>query len=268
MNIVFIDHDIDNYHANIFARLLAERADFRLAGVYASRRDNLEEWAQKHGVPAVGSIAELGPLADAVMVLAPSNPETHWELCQQAFALGKPVYVDKTFATGPADGRRIFAEADRLGIPIQSSSVLRYTEVQEYCKARQAPPRLVTTWAPGRDFVEYLIHPVEHVVSVLGFEYREVVCREVAGLRQIEITFSNGGVAVIYLCVNHKVRYFSVVSHADETTPVTISGGENLFRAGLEGILNFFRTPSFPVDRRETLAILEILDRIKTQYAT
>ncbi len=267
MNLVFIDHDIENYHANIFARLLAERADFRLAGVYATRKDNLAGWAEKHGVPAMDSIGELGSVADAVMVLAPSNPETHWDLCRQAFTLGKPVYVDKTFATSPTDGLRIFAEADRLSIPIQSSSVLRYTEVQEHCKTHAEPPRLINTWAPGRDFVEYLIHPVEHVVSVLGFEYREIVCREVAGFRQIEITFADGGVAVIHLCVNHRVRYFSVVSHADETTPVSISGGEGLFRAGLNGILDFFQNPGIAIDRRETLAILEILERIKTAYA-
>lgn len=104
------------------------------------------------------------------------------------------------------------------------------------------------------------------MVSILGFEYREITCREIAGFQQIEITFANGSLARIHMQMNRKVPYFSVVSHARETHPITVSG-ERLFRSGLEGILGFFRNPSTAIDRRETLAIMEILETVKAYFA-
>lgn len=105
------------------------------------------------------------------------------------------------------------------------------------------------------------------MVSVLGFDCREITCREVAGFRQIEITFANGSLARIHLHVKRKTPYFSVVPHAAETRSILVSG-ERLFRSGLEGILGFFRDPSTAVDRRETLAILEIMEKVKAQFAS
>lgn len=268
MNIVFIDHDIDNFHANKFADLLAEKPpDFRLTAVYANREDNLEEWARKHQVIVAHKIEELIPHADCVMVLAPSNPETHEDLCQKAFLLGKPTFVDKTFAPNVATGRRIFEAADAGKIPIQSSSILRYTEVQDYCRSKpNEEPRFMSTWATGGNFDEYLIHPVEHVVSVMGPEFRQVVCRTVAGFRQIEIMFSGERVATIHMHVNHDAPYFSVVSHLEETRPFTISR-DHLFRSGLDGILDFFRHPDHAIDHRETLAVLKILEDIHSGFS-
>jgi len=267
VNIVFIDHDIDNYHANQFASLLAkDHPEFRLTGVYANRKDNLEAWAQKHQVIVAQEIEDLAPLADCVMVLAPSHPETHEDLCQKAFVLGKPTYVDKTFAPDLFTGRHIFEAADHWRIPIQSSSVLRYTEVQEYCRSKpDQRPRFMATWATGGNFDEYLIHPVEHVVSIMGSEFKEVTCREVAGFRQIEITFSDERAASIHMHVGHDAPYFSVVSHAKETCPIAIDS-DQFFSAGMKGILNFFRHPGQAIDRRETIAILEILEKIRADF--
>lgn len=269
MNIAFIDHDIDNWHANTFARLLSEEhPELKLTAVYANRKDNLQSWAAERNVAVVDSIEALRPLADAIMVLAPSNPETHLELCREAFRLGKPTYVDKTFAPDAQTAKLIFDEADARGVSIQTSSVLRYTEVQEYCATKSNDPvRYIATWAGGGNFEEYLIHPVEHVISVLGPDYRDIRCREVAGFRKIEISFANGSEALINMHINHAVAFFSVISLASETQPIMIDGNK-IFASGLSGILNFFKNPSQAIDRRETMAIMEILEKIKTQYAS
>jgi len=268
-NLVFIDHDIDNFHANTFAALLAEGgSEFRLAGVFANRKDNLAAWAEKHGIPAVEKLEDIALMADGVMVLAPSNPETHLDLCQKAFSLKKPTYVDKTFAPNLATARRIFDEADHAGVPVQTSSVLRYTEVQEYCQCNpQRAPRFVSTWAAGGNFNEYIIHPIEHVVSLLGPELTGISSQEIGGFQRVDLGFSQGRAASIHMHVNHNTPFMSVVHNQEETRAIAINGG-NLFRSGLNGILQFFREPAKAIDRRETFVVMEILDWLGAQIST
>lgn len=264
MKIAFIDYDIDNFHANVFARLLKESdTSFHLSAVWAKRQDNIGPWAGERGVTAVERIEELRDLADVIMVLAPSNPEVHEELCEQAFALGKTTYVDKTFAPDVATARRIFECADRHQIAIQTSSILRYTEVQEACRAKpEAPVRHLSTWASGGNFDEYIIHPLEHVVSVMGAEIESVKSERMAGFQRITLGFSRDRAATIQMYVGHSTPFFSVVSNDVETRPITIDGSK-LFLRGLQGILDFFRDPATAIDRRETLAVLQTIETLK-----
>jgi predicted dehydrogenase len=264
-NIVFIDHDIDNYHANTFADLLAEGdSGFRLAGVFANRKDNLPAWAEKRGVPAFESVEAMASVADYVMVLAPSNPETHLELCRRAFSLGKPTYVDKTFAPDLATAKQIFCKADQQGVPIQTSSVLRYTEVQDYCRsAATRAPRSINMWASGGDFDEYVIHPIEQVVSLMGPEIHEIAVTEISGYRRIDLGFSGNRSASIHMHVNHNTPFLTVVTNDEETKAIEVNGGR-LFASGLNGILAFFRNPTDPIDRQETLAIMKVLEILRT----
>ena len=261
--IALIDHDIDNFHANKFTSLLAEHdLGFTVSGVWASRRDNLQAWAAARQVVAVDSVADLAPLADYVMVLAPSNPETHPDLCAKAFALGKTTYVDKTFATDGASAQALFALADRHGVAVQTSSVLRYTALQEHCRSRpEFPPVSIHAWASGDHFREYVIHPLEGVVSVMGPEIEAVEVNGIAGAKRIALRFSGGRQAWVHMHEKHQTPFFYVVSDAERTTPVPVDGG-TLFLNGLRGILDFFRAGKALVPREETLAILRVLDTL------
>lgn len=262
--IVFIDHDINNWHANTFARLLAENeTGFQLSGVYATRRDNLAAWAAEHGIPAVETIADLAPLADYVIVLAPSNPETHLDLCCEAFKLGKTTYVDKTFAPNAETARAIFALADKHGIAVQTSSVLRYTELQAHClRQPEHPVQSIVTWASGGNFNEYLIHPLESVISVMGPEIEAITAEEVAGFTKITLRFSRNRLATVHMHVGHATPFFSVVSDEKGTHPISIDGSR-IFHNGLMGILEFFEAGKALIPREETLAIMRALDALR-----
>ncbi|HWL52349.1 MAG TPA: hypothetical protein VNQ90_07935 [Chthoniobacteraceae bacterium] len=262
--IAFVDCDIDNFHANTFARLLAEEGEeFTLSAVWAQRRDNLAAWAAARQVTAVETIAELAPLADDVMVLAPSNPETHLALCTEAFALGKTTYVDKTFAPDRPTAQRIFEAADAHGVAVQTSSVLRYTELQAYCQSRpDRPPRAISSWANGGNFNEYVIHPVESVISVMGPEVEAVSSEEVAGMTRITLRFSGDRLATIAMYAGHRTPFFHVVSDAEATAPIAIDGSR-MFLNGLRATLDFFRAGKAQIPREETLAILGVLDAVR-----
>lgn len=263
--IAFIDHQIDNFHANTFARLLGEQADeFKLTAVYSTQQENLETWAAKNQVTPVASIAELADHADCLMVLAPSNPEVHHVLCREAFSLGKTTYVDKTFAPDAATAKEIFAEALRCHVPVSTSSVLRYTEVQEYCRDKGTVLHL-ETWAASSNFDEYLIHPVEHVVSIMGTEADDIRLEGTDARWKIDLSFPEGRSATIHFYGGtHACPFFTIVRHAERTQPVLIDN-KQLFRAGLQGILNFFKDPRSAVAEEETLAIMRIRDAVRGQ---
>ena len=262
--IAFIDHDIDNWHAKTFARLIKESGrDFRLGGIFANRKDNAGEWAARHEVPCVNSIEDLRGIADFLMVLAPSNPETHLDLCREAFRLGKPTYVDKTFAPDPATALAIFEMADAANVPVQTTSVLRYTEVQDFClSAPENKPDFVDTWGGGSNFQEYVIHQVEMVVSLLGPDYESLRVKKLAHLTRIDLAFGGNRAASIHMAAPSEIPFLAVASNPRTTKLFTVDEGR-LFVSGLNAILDFFSKGHAIIDRKETLAVMRILDELK-----
>ena len=110
----FLDLRPDNSHSNSF--LGAVRGDlasrgFEVGGCFALDEAIGREWAETNRVPYCDGAEELNRRADFVMVLAPSNPEVHLELCRMVFPHGKPTYVDKTFAPSLAVAEEIFGLA-------------------------------------------------------------------------------------------------------------------------------------------------------------
>ncbi len=263
-SIALIDHDIANWHANTFARLIGESGrGFKLGGVFATRKDNAGEWAAKHGVLLVDSIADLKNLADFVMVLAPSNPETHLDLCREAFRLGKPTYVDKTFAPDAATAEEIFRLADDAGVPIQSTSVLRYTAVQEFCAASpENAPDFVSTWGGGTDFHEYIIHQAEMVVSLLGGDYKSLRAERLAHLTRIDLAFGGNRAASMHMVAPCEIAFSATVSNPHKTASFVVDDGR-LFVDGMNAILDFFSQGQPLIDRGETLAVMRILDDLR-----
>ncbi len=128
-------------------------------------------------------------------------------------------------------------------------------------------PRYVSTWASGAIFEEYIIHPVEHVVSVLSPDVLEVSQRELAGFTQVDLAFSGGRAATINMHVKHNTPFLSVLHTDDETVSIKVDG-QQLFRSGLSGILDFFRNPEKSIDRRETMAVVRVLETLRPNVAS
>ncbi|MEO0531982.1 MAG: Gfo/Idh/MocA family oxidoreductase, partial [Planctomycetota bacterium] len=97
----FIDDDLDNFHANTYLDAirgpLSERG-YEVAGATALQAEKGSEWCANKSVPWFASVEKLADAVDVFAVLAPSTPETHLGLCEQALPHGKATFVDKTFA--------------------------------------------------------------------------------------------------------------------------------------------------------------------------
>ena len=88
----FVDYKLDNYHANVYLEILRndlKRRGFQVAGCTALKAKHGREWAETKGVPYFSSVADMDPHVGAYIVLAPSNPELHLDLCRSVFPFGK-----------------------------------------------------------------------------------------------------------------------------------------------------------------------------------
>ncbi|GIV16983.1 MAG: hypothetical protein KatS3mg022_2418 [Armatimonadota bacterium] len=128
LKIGFVDHHLNNFHANTFLKLLHEdlaAEDVRVFAAWESHPTG-EDWCAKNGIERKPSIGDVVKCVDAVMVLAPDNLADHLALCEQILPAGKPVFIDKLLSPILSDAQKIVAMAQQHGTPITSSSALRF----------------------------------------------------------------------------------------------------------------------------------------------
>lgn len=259
----FVDLNLENFHANVFLKLirgeLKERG-FEVAGCTALQADTGRAWAEKNQVAWFDDVDRLDGHVDCYMILAPGNPEVHLSMCQRVLPRGKTTYVDKTFAPDVKTAETIFALADRHGTAVQTTSVLRYTAVQEYVRQVGASSvRHMVAWGPGRSFGEYAIHPVEMVVSCMGAEVTRVSRRGQGQFSQLLLDFTGERTAVVNVYVNTKTDYAATVTTDQATKYIAVDTGR-LFLDGASAILDFLASGRPTIDRAESLAIRRVLD--------
>lgn len=262
-SIGFIDHQLDNYHANVFLDLL--RGDLKARGWVVARCWGMDakggkKWAAEKGVSYVENVSGMRD-CDALMILAPSNPEVHFPMAKLALPLGLPTYIDKTFTQDHPTAKKIFALADRRRVPVITASALRCCAsldkaVKELGKKRI---RHMRTWGPGRSFEEYAIHPMEMVISVMGPEVRKVMWLKHGNDHQIQMEFSGGRTATVFLHIGSQCAYQAMLTNNEKTIHVNCSA-DPIFRDLCDFILDFFEAGKETIDRRESLAIRKILD--------
>ena len=152
----FYDLDLNNFHANVYlSAFKSELKDrgFEVTGCTGIRQKSSLAWAEENGVPYFSDVQALNDAVDYYLILGPRNPERHKAMCEAIFPFGKATYVDKTFAPDLDTAQQIFALADQYRVPIQTSSALRYSNVQDF--VRDVDPRKVkhmVVWQGGRSF--------------------------------------------------------------------------------------------------------------------
>ena len=171
----FVDYFISEWHANNYPawieRICAEMgADYKVAYAWAeldtSPVDGIStvEWCEKFGAERCATIDELCEKSDVIVILSPSNPETHLRYAEAVLKYGKRTYIDKTFAPDAKTAKEIFALGERYNTPFFSTSALRYaTELDSV----DEPDSLLVTGG-GSNLPEYFIHLGEMVVGKMG----------------------------------------------------------------------------------------------------
>jgi predicted dehydrogenase len=257
-----VDLNLENYHANVFLEALRgalkERA-FSFEGATGTKTSESRAWAEKNHIPFFEEDAALNGAVDFFMILAPSNPEVHLDLCRRIFPFRKPTYVDKTFAPDFATAQKIFALADEYGTPIQTTSALRYTNVQaEVLKGAPSKVEHMITWGGGGSFGEYAIHPLELLISVMGHEATALMRRGTEERAQLLIEFSGGRTGVVNVFPKTNTPFAASFTTEKGTQYVEVDAGK-IFANNLAAILDFFGSGRPNIDRRESLMLMRLL---------
>lgn len=262
-----IDRYLSEWHANHYPewiRTAARELGMDAAVCYAwaerevSPRDGVStgEWCRNAGVEECRSIGELCEKSDAVMILAPSDPETHLAYAKAVLPYGKPTFIDKTFAQNLAEAREIFRLASAAGTPVFSTSALRCaSELQNV-----GPFERLTITAGGSNLPEYIVHPLEMAVVLLG-EPAEVTRTEAQSEGEFHAVLRGNSGRQVTIAYRSDLRYTLRVDRpAGDGQSIAVRS--DYFGELMKMILRFFETGAAPFPPEQTLEIMRLRDAI------
>ncbi len=280
---------LDTSHAIVFSEMLNDAAhEYHIDGAkvttgfpcgspaFSLSRNRVqgysEDLQQRLGVSMCGSIAEVAGQVDALL-LESVDGRQHLEQFHQ-LALGKPVFIDKPFATSTADAREIVALARATGTPIMSASSLRYaagiadlkTPVEKVVSCEAFGPAAIYEDYPGLFW--YGIHSAEVLISFLGHDCRTVRCISYPATDVVLGEWADGRLGVMR-GTRFEKNDFGCVLHTSAGTRLGLSAPKPpSYYLLMQQVIRFFTTGVSPVPIEETLAIvsfLEAADRSKAQ---
>lgn len=266
---------LDTSHAVAFTKLLndpdapPDLAGCRVVAAYPKGSPDIEssvrrvpeytEEVRKHGVEIVDSIEALLERVDAVL-LETNDGRPHLEQVRPVLKAGKPVFIDKPVAGSLRDAVLIYREALAAGVPVFSSSSLRYGKDTQQVRAgsigrvQRCETHSPASLEPSHpDLFWYGIHGVEALFTVMG-----------AGCLSVQRSTEDGKVVVVGHWPDGRVGVYReqsgyggvAVGDAGESTV----GSYDSYRPLVVDIVRFFRTGVPPVRPEETLEIYAFME--------
>lgn len=257
----FVDLYISEWHANNYPAWIGAAAErlglsYELAYAYAEQNispvdgRSTDEWCNTFGAKKCDTIDELCKKSDAIIVLAPSNPEVHLRLAKAVLKYKKPTYIDKTFAPDYKTAQEIYAIGEEYGTPFFSSSALRYASELEAIK--DARDLMLT--GGGSNFPEYAVHQIEMLVKVLGTDAKSVRAETFGTRLQLSVCFESGKTGTMIYAPDMGFTLYAKGESKSHHREIT----SDFFPSLIEAILLFFESGTLPFDKKETLAAMRL----------
>ena len=258
----FVDYYISEWHANSYPAWIKEAAqklgcEYEIAYVWAEKfvspvdGKTTDDWCEAYGAKKCETLAELCEKSDYIVVLAPSNPETHLGYAEEVLKYGKRTYIDKTFAPDLATAKKIFELGERYGTKFFSSSALRYSAALSSLKDLQS----VTTFGGGSNFPEYAVHQAEMVIATLKSE-PTLVRVEKQGKQYITTVKLEGGKEATM--VYSPSLSFAISAQTCDGATSYAPAGQGFFLDLILDMINFFETGKVSFDTAETLTVMKL----------
>jgi len=258
----FVDYFISEWHANNYPawidRIAAEMGvDYKVAYAWAELETSpvdgktTAEWCEKFGAEPCATIDELCEKSDVIVILSPSNPETHLRYAEAVLKHGKRTYIDKTFAPNAKTAKEIFALGEKYGTPFFSTSALRYATELDVV---DAPDSLLVTGG-GSNLPEYFIHLGEMVVKKMG----AVKCvKATANGSQWIIQAKTASGKDATMIWGASMPYGAYMTKDGKETWKSLKSP--FFDGLIADMLNFFETGKASFDPSETLEVMALRD--------
>lgn len=261
IKIGFIDHFLDEWHANNYPKFIAQQFgdEFKVAYAYAEKDKEggltTDEWCAQFGVERCNTIEEVVEKSDCIIVLSPDHPERHLDLCRIPLASGKRVYVDKTFALTKDIAKEIVAIGETNNTPFFSTSALRFSN--ELSDVKRDGICFINSRGPGR-FDTYAIHQIEPIVVLMGSEVKRIMSVG-SGYETMVIEFSNGRRAVMSHYDWKGIDFEMIVNYEDGSIH-KIPQMSGYFDNFINKLCTFFKTGETFADHAETVSVMGIIE--------
>lgn len=276
---------LDTSHVEAFAKLLhCPEEEYHVPGARIVRawsggsedfplsRDRVEGYTrllrEDYGVKICENIDQTVADVDAIMITAVDG-RVHPELLGAVLSKGKPVYIDKPFATSTEEAERMVDQADAAGCPLMSCSSLRYAAgLQNILEEKSRAdlfgadifgPMAIEAPLPG--YYWYGIHTAEMLVAAFGAGLKGVSVRNNDSHDVIVAEWKDGRIGTLRGNRVGNQRFGGVLHWSDESRFVDVYAHAKPYYANLlEAILPFFRRGESPVPIQETLDVIRLLD--------
>ena len=276
MRIGFVDHHLNNYHADKFLSLV--RGPLKETGAditIAWESDPTgEDWCVKNEVARAGSIAEVVENSDAVMILAPDNIPDHLKLAKEVLPHGKRTAIDKALAFNTADARAIVELSAQYNTPITSSSALAFAkELEELLGQLEGEPTEI--WVTGMgEWKNYGLHTLSMALRVMGAGIERLIDTGTPSSRMVTLDFGGGKRAFVTVRAAENMWGLFPWTVGIRTSPekyvaATIQDFDAFYANLMKENINFFRTGEggFPGDRAMALvAVLEGAEKSQGEW--
>jgi hypothetical protein len=228
-----------------------------------SSTKRVPEYIEKVKAMGVEIVPSLGVLLDKVDVifLETNDGRPHLEQLRPCLAAHKPVFIDKPIAGTLVDAIKIFDEAKAAGVPLFSSSSLRFGKTTQAVRGGSlGKVSQAETYSPASlekthpDLFWYGIHGVESLFTVMG-----------TGCISVKRgTTADGKITVTGIWDGGRKGTFSenkgyggkAIGEKGEAAVGTYDGYDPLLFAAV----HFFRTGIAPVSTEETLEIYAFME--------
>ena len=271
MRIGFVDHHLNNYHADKFLSLVRGPLKEMGAEVKSAWESNPtgEDWCAKNDVPRAGSIAEVVEQVDAVIVLAPDNIEDHLALCQEVLPFGKPTAIDKALAFNVADTKAIVALARKHNAPITSSSALAFAvELEELLPQITTTPTEVFVSGMG-EWKNYGLHTLSMALRIMGPGIKRLIDTGTDSSRMVTLDYGDGRKAFVTVRWSDNMWEIFPWTLGIRLSPekflsTTIKDFDGFYSNLMRHVIEFFKTGNggFPGElAMELVAVLEGADK-------
>ena len=219
-----------------------------------------ETLRDKYGVEICETIEDVCSKVDALMIESVDG-RPHLAQARVVVAAGKPFFIDKPIAGTLADALEIFRLAKEAGVPVFSSSSLRYAKSTQAVRggslgkvlhAVASSPASLQEHHP--DLFWYGVHGCEALFTVMGTGCESVV-RGKTG---------DGGIEVTGTWVGGRIGVFregkGYSGRAKGEKGEAAIGNFDGYQPLVAEVVRFFQTKKPPVDAKETIELFAFME--------
>ncbi|MEX0882315.1 MAG: Gfo/Idh/MocA family oxidoreductase [Cyclobacteriaceae bacterium] len=227
----------------------------------AEQLSGFQKEIEEMGVIMVDSMDQLIEMVDVVMIET-NDGRPHFEEVLPALKAGKPVFVDKPVAENLKGVVNIYNQAKEFGVPLFSSSGLRYLETAQNIR----PSQVISahTFSPASlekshtDLFWYGIHGVELLYTVMGPGCVEVQQVKHSDSEDLVIGYWKDGRVGVFRGIRKGRRDFGGTVFKENE--IVSLGSFTGYRPLVVKIVEFFLQKRSPVAEEETLEIYAFME--------